>query len=59
MVLLLRPDHDDDWHDDALCTDGPSSHRPTLLADYSIITEDDARAAGKEYEDYINSGGRP
>lgn len=53
------PTMNENWHDDVRCADGPNSHRPNLLADWGFVTEDDMRAAGQEYESYLNSGGTP
>ena len=53
------PTMNNDWHDDVRCTDGANSHRPILLADWGFVTEEDMRAAGQEYESYLNAGGTP
>jgi hypothetical protein len=52
------PTMNENWHDDVICTDGPTSHRPTLLPG-EFVTESDMRAAAAEYEAYLNSGGAP
>ena len=48
----------EDWHDDVLCTNGPTNHRPTLLSG-QFVSEADMTAAADEYEAYLNSGGIP
>jgi hypothetical protein len=53
------PSMNDNWHDDVVCTDGPTSHRPILLADWDFVTEDDMRAAAQDQENYLNAGGAP
>lgn len=53
------PTMNNNWHDDVVCTDGPTSHRPLLLTDYSFVTEQDMRAAAQEHENYLNAGGTP
>lgn len=50
------PTMNNDWHDDVLCTDGPTSHRPVLLADWNFVTENDMRAAAQDHENYLNAG---
>lgn len=52
------PTINENWHDDVFCTNGPTNHRPTLLPG-QFVTEADMRAAGSEYEAYLNSGGTP
>lgn len=53
------PTFNENWHDDVLCTDGPTSHRPVLLEDWGFVTEADMRSAGEDYEIFLNSGGTP
>lgn len=52
------PTMNENWHDDVICTDGPTSHRPTLLPG-EFVTEEDIRFAASEYEAYLNAGGVP
>jgi hypothetical protein len=53
------PTLDDDWHNDVECFDGRTRFRPNLLADVDQVDESQMRAAGEEYEDYLNAGGVP
>lgn len=53
------PTMNNNWHDDVRCTNGAKSYRPILLADRGFVTEEDMRAAGQDYESYLNSGGTP
>jgi hypothetical protein len=48
----------ENWHDDVLCTDGPTSHRPTLLPG-EFVTEEDMLLEATRYEAYLNAGGYP
>ena len=54
-----EPTMNENWHDDVRCTNGPKSYRPILLADWGFVTEEDMRAAGQDYENYLNSVGTP
>lgn len=51
------PTMDENWHNDILCGNGVTYHRPFLTEDDSFVTEDEARAAAATYEDYLNDGG--
>lgn len=53
------PTMNENWHDDVRCTNGAKSYRPILLADRGFVTEEDMRAAGQDYENHLNSGGKP
>ncbi|MGB3731123.1 hypothetical protein [Microbacterium sp.] len=53
------PTRDDDWHNDVECFDGTTRFRPNLLTDIAKVDESQMRAAGQEYEAYLNAGGIP
>lgn len=52
------PTMNENWHDDVICTDGPTSHRPTLLPG-AFVTEEDMLLEASRYEAYLNAGGYP
>lgn len=49
-----EPTMNQDWHDDVLCVRGLESHRPILLADRALVTEDEMMAAAAEYQATLN-----
>jgi len=53
------PTRDNDWHNDVECFDGTTRFRPNLLSDIAQVDESQMRAAGDEYEAYLNAGGTP
>lgn len=54
-VCGYSPTYNNDWHDDALCTNGTEQDRPYLLPNQSFITEADLMRAAAEYEEVLNS----
>jgi hypothetical protein len=51
------PTMNDDWHDDALCSNGLQKDRPVLLPDDSFVDREEIMRALNDYEDYLNSAG--
>ena len=50
------PTMNNDWHDDVLCTDGVSEHRPYLRPRDSFITGAELQRAAARYEAQLNFG---
>lgn len=49
------PTMNENWHDDVLCVRGGESVRPSLLADWDFVTQQDMMTAAADFETYLNS----
>lgn len=50
------PTYNDNWHDDAVCSNGTESVRPYLRPEDSYITRDELMGSAREYERQRNGG---
>jgi hypothetical protein len=50
------PTYNDNWHDDALCSNGTESVRPYLRPEDSFITSEELMDAASVYERQLNGG---
>lgn len=53
-VCSYSPTYDQNWHNDALCTNGVESLRPTLREWDSHVTEDELMESAREYATQLN-----
>lgn len=53
-VCSYSPTYDQNWHNDALCTNGAESLRPTLREWDSHVTEDELMESAREYAAQLN-----
>lgn len=50
------PTYNNNYHDDALCSNGAESERPHLRAEDSYITPDELMGSARDYEVHLNGG---
>lgn len=48
--------HNDDWHDDVVCTNGQDALRPYLRDWDDFVTEAELMESAREFEDELNVG---
>jgi len=48
------PSMNNNWHDDVICRNGFDAFRPTLMAQFDFVTENDMIAAGEAFEVDLN-----
>jgi hypothetical protein len=51
------PTMNDDWHDDAVCSNGTEVQRPYLRAGDDFVTEDEIMASAAEFAAELNAAG--
>lgn len=55
-VCSYLPTYDSDWHNDVLCTDGATSHRPYLRQWDPFVTQSEIMDSAADYERQLNGG---